>query len=273
MLIKNSFSRVLTVLFIAAIQMTLTSCLKTAAEIQREQEMEQILVSARESHSYVAELTSKNKELQEQMGVLQGRVDELQQLYTSKTGTESNATASNTEQSLKQVADIEELKAQVQKLQKDYSSQQELLSKLESQLKGMTATQVNAQSFDAKGKNQELSIEDAEKLLEDKKYGEVISACKELLNSKISDGKKNRCRFAQGLAYKELKQLDEGLLVLSQIYTDWPKSSLAPQALLEIGIILQSKKQEKEAQLMFKKLMSEYPKTSASKEAKKLLKP
>lgn len=63
----------------------LTSCLKTAAEIQREQEFEQALVSARESSSIISEITAKNKELQEQMSALQGRIDEVQ-LKVNSTG-------------------------------------------------------------------------------------------------------------------------------------------------------------------------------------------
>jgi TolA-binding protein len=251
----------------------LTSCLKTAAEIQREQEVEQALVSARESNSIVAEMTAKNKELQEQMSVLQGRVDEVQQKLNAQGGTNAAAnTTQNTEQFLKLVADVEELKTQNAKLQKAQEENQEYIKKLESLVKGLTTQPIDASTFENKDKTKEVTIEDAEKLLGDKKYNEVLAACKELLNSKATDGKKNRCRFAQGIAHKELKQFDEGLLSLSQIYTDWPKSTLAPNALLEISHILELKGQSKESQLMLKKLINEYPKTNAAKDAKKLVK-
>lgn len=246
----------------------LHSCLKTAAEIQKEQEMEQILISARESHATVADLTAKNKELQDQISQLQGKVDELQLSIGKKESSPQTV-----EQQLKLTAEVEELKTGNQKLILQLGEHETKIQKLEEQFKGMTAQTVKAEKFESKGvQNKELTIDDVEKLFEDKKYDDVVSACNNLLKSKISDGKKNRCRFAQGVSYKELKQYDEGLLVLSQIYTDWPKSSLAPESLLEIGKILLEKKQEKEAHLMFKKLANEYPKTLASKEAKKLIK-
>lgn len=270
---KNNFRRFLTVSFILILTVLTTGCLKTAAEIQRDQEMEQALISSRESNSIIAELTAKNKELQEQMSTLQGRVDELQVIVSGKDNPNNTTTTSpslNAEQILKISADIEELKLNLAKQQKSLDENIEYTKKLEGLIKG--ATTLEASSFNSKDKEKakELTIEDAEKMLTDKKYNDVLNACKELLNSKITDGKKNRCRYAQGLAYKELKQYDEGLLSLSQIYTDWPKSSLAPDALLEIGKILQLKGQSKEAQLMYKKLMSEYPKSDAAKEAKKL---
>ncbi len=227
--------------------------------------MEQALVSARESNSLVADLTSKNKDLQDQMSALQGRVDELQVIVSSKNAGSAASNTQNAEQFLKLSADVEELKSIVAK-------QQKLLE--ENSAKANSATTVEASTFNAKNKekskSKDLEIEDAEKMLADKKYNEVLTACKELLNSKITDGKKNRCRYVQGLAYRELKQYDEGLLSLSQIYTDWPKSSLAPNALLEIGKILQLKGQNKEAQLMFKKLINEYPTSDAAHVAKKI---
>lgn len=254
----------------------LTSCLKTAAEIQKDQEMEQALVSSRESNSLVAELTSKNKDLQDQMSSLQGRVDELQVVVSGKNASgATTAVPQQTEQFLKLSADVEELKLIVTKQQKNLDENSEYIKKLQGSVKSISTTAIDASSFDSKNKDKtkqkDLTIDDAEKMLGDKKYNDVLNTCKELLNSKISDGKKNRCRYAQGLAYKELKQLDEGLLSLSQIYTDWPKSSLAPDALLEIGKILKLKGQNKEAQLMLKKLINEYPKSDAAKDAKKLL--
>lgn len=266
-------SNTIKLLFLIIILPTLGSCLKTAGEIQKEQEMEQLLISARESHSTIADLTAKNKELQDQLSSLQGKVDELQQLVVTKNSTQGQSvTAQTTEQQLKLSADVEELKSNVQKVLQQQNESLEKIQKLEEQFKGMSAQTINAENFQGKTNLKELTVEDAEKMVEEKKFNEVINLCKELLTSKISDGKKNRCRYAQGISYKELNQFDEGLLILSQIYTDWPKSSLAPQSLLEIGKILQLKKQEKESQLMFKKLINEYPKTSASKEAKKLLK-
>lgn len=254
-----------------------SGCLKTSAEIQRDQEMEQALVSARESSSLVADLTAKNKDLQDQMSSLQGRVDELQLLVSGKdgvgvTGSSTSNKNQQTEQFLKLAADVEELKLKNSTLQTTLDENTEKLKKLENSLKGITTTTIDANSFHQKDNNQhgDLNIEDIEKMLSDKKYNDVLNACKDLLNSKVSDGKKNRCKFAQGLAYKELKQFDDGLLSLSQIYTDWPKSSLAPNALLEIGKILQLKGQKKDAQLMFKKLINEYPKSEAAKEAKKI---
>ncbi len=271
---KNNYLRTLTVSALLISPLVLTSCLKTAAEIQKDQEVEQAMVSARESNSLVAELTSKNKDLQDQMSALQGRVDELQVIVSSKnTAASSASTSHNAEQFLKLSADVEELKQTMAKQQKMLEENTESLKKLDGSVKGITTTPIDASTFNSKNKDKkakELEIEDAEKMLADKKYNEVLSTCKELLNSKISDGKKNRCRYVQGLAYRELKQYDEGLLSLSQIYTDWPKSSLAPNALLEIGKILQLKGQNKEAQLMYKKLINEYPKSDAAKDAKKI---
>lgn len=266
---KNKFFIVITLLA----PFYLTSCLKTAAEIQRDQEVEQALVSARESNAIIAEITSKNKELQDQMSTLQGRIDEVQQKLNTN-GTSAATTTQNTEQFLKLVADVEELKSNNAKLQKAQEDNMEYIKKLESSIKGLTTTPIDASSFESKDKKKEkeITIDDAEKYLTDKKYSEVLTACKEVVASKATDGKKNRCKYAQGLAYKELKQYDEGLLSLSQIYTDWPKSSLAPNALFEIGKILQLKGQNKESQLMFKKLINEYPKTDVAKEAKKIVK-
>lgn len=267
---KNSVLQRLSPVFLTFCLISLCSCLKTSAEIQRDQEVEQAMVSARESNSILAELTTKNKDLQDQMSLLHGKVEELQQkLNKDNNPSASGVSTPNSEQFLKLLADVEELKTKNANLQKAFEENSEQTKKLENVLKGLTTTPIDASSFKSKDKNKEFTVEDAEKMLIEKKFNEVLSVCKEVLSSKATDGKKNRCRYAQGLAYKELKQFDEGLLSLSQIYTDWPKSSLAPNALLEIGKILKLKGQGKESQLMYKKLINEYPKSDAAKEAKK----
>lgn len=59
---------------------------------------------------------------------------------------------------------MEELKLSNAKLQKSQEENLEYIKKMEGLIKGLTATPIDATSFNQKNKNNELSVEDAEKL-------------------------------------------------------------------------------------------------------------
>lgn len=264
-----------TFIFITTLSLLLSSCFKTTEQIQRERALDEMVGENRQSRSVLSELMVQQKSMQEEINQLSGQIDELKQQGMSKKNPEIVALHAQQNAHTEKILAIE---AQIEEWQKTLAQMKEQLLEQE-RYRTETAKAFKAVSQTSGKKAKTISDQEelnqlpreAEKLLKQQKFDRVISLCDQALeHPDLSEGKKNKCRFYKGVAQKELKDFDEALVTLGQIYTDWPKSQLAPQALVEMAIILKEKKQDKQAKQMAAKIQEEYPKTPAAKTASNL---
>ena len=68
------------------------------------------------------------------------------------------------------------------------------------------------------------------------------------------------------------KNFDNALIYFSKVYTKYPKSSFAPNALLHIGLTFKKQNKNDNALAAFKEVIKNYPKSSQANTAKNHLK-
>lgn len=294
---NGSFNALTRLSLLLGLSLSLTSCFKTSEDIQREQSIDQLASESKQSRNVVGDIMVQTKAMQEQLNVTNGRIEVLEHQQNEQgvarlDQLEKNQ-AAQTEEFMQIKASMEELKKNYATLKEENDQQKEYLKNINDTLRSMTTSPRSAETYKDKKKKLNLnnnskilknsenekskttvkSVDSMEQLLKEKKYSEVIDGCREIVSDqKISEGKKNRCHYASGLAHHELGHYDDALIDLGQIYNEWPKSSLAAPALLQMGKSLASKGQTKQSQLLLKKIISEYPDSESATEAKKLLK-
>lgn len=250
----------------------LASCFQTVEEIKREERVSQVDQELQQSRVHLAEMTSKQKELQDQVNLLNGRLEE----YNHKQGQLSEGQISQIAQLLTaQKTEIEDLKLQVNDLQEKLKIQTAYLQEVTKGLDHITGSKSSKKSkknskneeksnlAPTKGSNQDFQskINLVEQHLKAGKLDEAKSICESIVqDSAYSEGKHNQCRFKLGeVAYKK-KNYEDALVYFSKIYTRWPKSSLAPESLFQIAKIFKDQGKKAEAKAAVTKLQSEYPK-------------
>jgi len=74
-----------------------------------------------------------------------------------------------------------------------------------------------------------------------------------------------------GLIEYKAKNYSESLVFLSQLYTDYPKSSFVPEGLFYIGLSFSQQKKTEEAALSWNEVIKKFPKSAPAKMAKEKL--
>jgi len=288
-----------TLIFIFTI--VLSGCFQTTEEIRREQRVSQVDQELQQSRVHVAEMTTQQRELQDQVNALNGKIEEI--LHQKNQLTDG------------QISQITQLltgqKTEIEQLKLESKKQNDTIVELNEKLKIQTAyLQEVTQGLDLlssipknkkekkknkKDKDKEEVAEEAAKKDEPKneskdfqsklklvdqqieagKLEEAGALCESIIqDSAYSAGKHNQCRFKLGeIAYKK-KNYHDALVYFSKIYTQWPKSTLAPESLFQIANIFKDQGKKNEAKAALKKLETEYPgheKISKGKEIAKNL--
>jgi TolA-binding protein len=228
-----------------ALALLLTGCFQTAEEIRREQRVSQVDQELQQSRVTVAEMSTKHRELQDQINMLNGKIEEM----THQKNQLSDGQVSQITQLLTgQKAEIEELRLQLKKQSDATTEMQEKLKIQTAYLQEVTQGLDNLSSTPkTKSKKEKKKDKSAEvvgdskdfpsklKLVEEQiqagKLAEAGALCESIIqDSAYSAGKHNQCRFKLGeIAYKK-KNYEDALVYFSKIYTQWPKSSLAPES-------------------------------------------
>ncbi|MDH4469198.1 MAG: tetratricopeptide repeat protein [Bacteriovoracaceae bacterium] len=275
----------------------LSSCFQTSEEIMREQRVSQVDQELQQSRVHVAEMTSKQKDLQDQINQLNGKLEEIvhqknqlsdgqvgqitQLLTGQKTEMESlkleikkqNDTITELQEKLKiQTAYMQEVtqgldhisstspnsKKDKKNKMKNKEKEREKDKEKESESEKEAKNQKNDNKGDSKDFQSKISL--VENQIKSGKLDEAKALCESIIqDSAFSPGKHNQCRYKLGeVAYKK-KNYDDALVYFSKIYTQWPKSTLAPESLFQIAKIFKDQGKKTEAKAAISKLEKEYP--------------
>lgn len=240
----------------------LSGCLKTAEQVRRERHMDDMGEQLKDSQNLVADLTVMLKSLQQQIDQLNGKIEEVQhQQGGMKTMHE----------------DLMHIQQQVTSLTETQKTQSTELTEQRGFIEKVTAklgqlSSGSSRSSTPSKKNTKDDIQEARALIKKHKWDEARPILESVLNDgETSAADRNKAMHALGLLEYGRKNYDKALVFFSKIYTKYPKSSLAPDSLLHIGLSLQHLGKKSEAQQAFEEVKNSYPGTSSAKEASRAL--
>jgi TolA-binding protein len=247
--------------------LTLASCLKTADDIEREKLVERLNVQMQESQQLVADFSIKVKDFEERVSQVNGLIEELE--HRQKNMQEENS------QSVQ--AQISQLKNQIEELNKIISDNnkkivalssenaetKKFIAEITSTLKAVGQKKNNKDTDNTRDQINKLKIM-VDKAQFDKAKPELLA----LMNQNISNAEKNMVKHALGRIAYQQKNYQEALVYFSKIYTNWPKSSLAPSSLYFIGKSFAFQNNKDAALESFNEFLKQYPKSSLVNDVK-----
>jgi TolA-binding protein len=248
----------------------LGSCLRTTADIKKDQEYEQFFSETKQNRNTVAELTAQTKNLEEQIKDLNGQIEELKYEKNAAPAADSPENKSLAKSELLAVkAEMEELKIKVAKMESTLEEQQSYIAQSHKMLSSLTTTSLKSADTFSSSKKSTTTIDDIEKNYDKNQFDTVIEQCNNYIKDK---GKYTlKCQYWIAESQRQLKKYDESLISLESIYSGHKKSEYAAKALYSMSLILKEQGRS-ELPAMVKKLQEEYPSTPSAKKAKKLLK-
>jgi TolA-binding protein len=237
----------------------LTAC-KTAAQIEREQIVDNLSLQMSTNQKMAADVTTKMSDLETKMNNLTGKFEELEN--TQKTSTEESQ------------KNTQELQTKITALTMQMDEQREFIGKLtkvlakaDPSLKTKSTTTVK---IEEKGTS---PYDEAMSLYKKGKYAKALTMLKELNDDPQFKGEeKARILHNIGLISYAQKNNDDSLLYLGQLYTQHSKSELAPNALLHIGLSFKAQGKKDESDQALTELIEKYPKSKPATKARDLLK-
>jgi len=247
------------------ILISLTGCLKTAEQLQKEKKFESISEQMKDSQGLVVNLVSQVKELQGQIDKLNGKIEELEHKQSQNHAdpkAQSEVQTLSTQQA--------QLSEQLRLIQIEMKEQRSFLEKVTQSLGKLDSQPEPKTTSKKKSPKQELN--EALELIKKNQYNDAKDILTNLIDHKeLTPGEKNKVLFGLGKVEFYTQKFDESLVYFSKIYTRFPQASLAPGSLLFIGKSLKKLGKKDEAQQAFAKLLEDYPKAPEAKEAKKEL--
>ncbi|MFW5887812.1 MAG: tetratricopeptide repeat protein [Bacteriovoracia bacterium] len=243
--------------------LTLTGCFKTAEEIEREKKIDQMLVQMVDTQTLMADMTIKTEELQKRLAQLRGEMEEVQ--HTS---------AQQQQQQIKKLQeDLEQMNAQVAQMQESLNNNGDNIKQLEVELSQhrkfiKSITKAIPQPENTKEVHVYFRALNAYKK---RRYKEAKNLLLEALDSKINNAEKNKVYYRLGKIEMLNKDYQQAMIYFSKIYTNWPKSSLAPSSLYNIAKSLSKIGEKKKARASYKQLIKNYSSHKLAKKAQKAL--
>ncbi len=244
-----------------------SSCIKTAEQLKREKKFEAMSEQLSDSQNIVTDLMSQIKLVQNQLDLLNGRLEEVEfkqkQVDPSSLKSVSEDISIIKNQREADSKDLLEIKNQIK-------DQQIFLEKITKSLSQISTNKNSNQNGKKKTAKDELI--EALSLVKKNKYDQSKPLLLELLNSnELSAGDMNKALHALGKIEYQGKNFDQALVYFSKVYSKYPKSSLAPSSLFFIGKSLKTLGKTEEAKEAFVKLTEDYPQSRESSDAKKEL--
>jgi TolA-binding protein len=255
------------IIVLLSIPLLLTSCFKTAEDIQREKRVNQQLD---QSSRIIAELTSQITELKGGLASTSGQLEELDH-KNIKTKEEHQQTFG---QSLSQLAeqmkviseDNAKVKLELQAIKDEQTKQRKFVKKITGTLSSI------ASGKPAKSKSNS-KLKTAHKAFEKNKLKKAKQLYLELLSSKsVNAAQRNHLYFNLGLMEYWNKKYNDALVYFSKIFSKYPRSSFAPRSLLYIARSFKKLNKADEANESFSVLIRDYPKSKHAKTAKEEMK-
>jgi TolA-binding protein len=258
------------VLLLMSSLVLLTSCFKTAEDLDREKLLTGLNSEMKQSQSLVADMTIKLKDFEERVSQVNGTIEQIehrQQTINAEKDKQQEekirALRSQVEQ-LNQT--IESQKKQIQMLNQDMEQTKKFIQDLTKSLKGASTS--------SKGKNSEAKSRILEliKLVDKGQYNDAEVELNQIVNSNISNADKNKAYHELGRVHYFKKNYDNALVFFSKIYTNYPTSSLAPSSLFFISKCLKNKNMKDEAKQTLTEFTQKFPKSNLMAEVNKELK-
>jgi TolA-binding protein len=250
-------------ILILSLLFTMSACLKTAEQVQREKRFDSMNEQMKDSQGLVADLLNQMKDMQTQLDRLNGRVEELEYKQKQVKPDEMNK-ISETVAQLKSQQENES--TQLLAIQAELKEQRGFIEKVTKSL-GEMGKQTSQPRAQKKGAKEELTA--AIELVNKHKYTSAREPLEELIDHEdLSPGDHNKVFHSLGRVEYNTKNYDKALVYFSKIYTKYPQASLAPSSLLFIGRTLKKMGKTDEAKEAFSKLKDEYPKSKEAKEVK-----
>jgi TolA-binding protein len=249
------------ILILLSISLITTSCFKTAEQIRRDKVVDNMEIQVKQSSGLVADLTMQVSDLQTRLANATGQLEEIDHKST-QTFTQTIAQLSQ-QVSIMTKENIE-TKNKILELTQELESQKKFISKVTG-----TLTKMASPSKSSSGNK----LKTAHKAFEKNQQNKALNLYLEVLQeNKINARQKNHVSYNIGLLYSWKKEYDSALGYFSPIYTNWPKSSWAPRALLQIARTFKKQGKNDEANATYEELVSKYKDSSQAKTAKKELK-
>jgi TolA-binding protein len=256
------------ILILISISLLTSSCFKTAEQIRRDKLVDNMSVQLKQSSALVADLTMQVSDLQTRLASATGQLEEIDHKSTTRTKESAQTFTQTIAQLSEQVTILtkenNETKQKVANLSSELKSQKKFITKVTGTLTKMTGpTKSSSASKLAK----------AHKAFEKNHQKNAMKLYLEVLeDNKINARQKNHVSYNIGLLYTWKKKYDEALAYFGPIYTNWPKSSWAPRALLQIARTFKKQGKTQEANATYEEIISKYKNSSQAKSAKKELK-
>jgi TolA-binding protein len=251
---------------------SLTACIKTAEQVNREKRYEEISNQFDDSKNLLGDIKNQLTSLQQQVDTLNGRMEELEH-KASKQNSEGQKEVNENVTLLKSQQEIQA--TQLTQIQADLKEQRAFLEKVTSSLTSMHRTPTPAPRSNGGGdkkKSAREELNEALSLVKKNDYAEARTELEDLIDSKeLTPGDMNKTMHGLGRVEFFTKNYDKALVYFSKVYTKYPKSSLAPNSLLYIGRTLQKMNKKDEAKEAYAKLLEDYPDSKDAADAKKEL--
>lgn len=245
-----------------------SGCFKTAEQIKREKQVDQMKVQLDQSSKLVATLTQQVSSLQARLDSTSGQLEEIGYKTSSNQQETQDSFAQTTAQLAEQISilknDVSSNKSSLRKIQKSLNAQQEYLNKLNTTLAKLTGVSSSTNSSSKK------LLKSAHRAFEKNELNKAKELYEQILSvGKINASQRNHVWFNLGLLDYWAKRYNDSSVWFSKIFTKYPKSSWAPRSLLYIARCFKKLGQKEESQATYATLIKEYPNSKHAKKAKK----
>jgi TolA-binding protein len=241
----------------------LTSCIKTAEQLQREKKIDSISNQFGDTQGLVADLVFQVKSIQSQLDKMNGRLEEIEHKQNQVSTDQLTKTNENFNLLKNQQDSDRDLLAQIQN---DLKEQRSFIEKVTNSLSSLK--DVPSKGLKKKDERDELNY--SLSLIKNHKYEDARKLLESLIESQnLSPGDKNKVLHGLGKVEYFSGNHEKAMVYFSKIFTKFPKATLAPSSLLFIGRSLNKMGKTDEARQAFEKVIEDYKGTKEANEAKK----
>jgi len=246
----------LSILFVLLLS---SACIKTADQVNREKRFDSMNAQLKDSQGLVADLLAQMKDLQDQINKMNGKVEELE-YKNSKIDTEALKKMSEDMGQIKVQQDASA--TQLNQIQSELKQQRSFIEKVTNTLSNQAKTSQKKSPKDELNSGLDLIKKD--------RYKEARAELEPLIDHKsLSAADHNKVIHGLGKVEYYTKNYEKSLIYFSKLFSNYPKSSLAPSSLLFIGRTLKKMGKNAEAKEAFETVIKDYPQSNEAKMAKK----
>lgn len=246
-----------------------TACIKTADQVNRERQITNMSSQLSDSQSLVGELMTQMQNMQNQLEILTGKIEELEHKQAS---IHPEKIKENSEDIILLKTQTDTAQNQILLLQEELKTQKDFVEKVTEGLKSLSKQQAAAAKPAPAVKSSKQQMTEALQMVVDNKFISAKVILETLIDHKdLNAADHNKVYHGLGRVELYTNNPDKALVYLSKIVMNYPKSSLAPNSLYLIGKSFQKLNKKEEARQAFTKLVTDYPNSPDAARAKKEL--